>query len=344
MRNRVVLLVVLFLVGSGLAMAQETTSGSLTGSVVDTQGTAVPGAQVTVTSDQGSKTFTTDSNGRFFAPFLTPGAYSVKVELAGLLDRRAEEHRRPARSALELKSLTLKVGERHGDHRGRGGVAGHRHAAPRPSAALSTATRSGSCRWAATSPTRSTWSPASAAAAAWARPTPRCPGRAASRTTTSSTASTSPTAGYGGVGSYSIVFGSLGSGVTTDFIKETQVKTAGFEAEYGQSTGGVVNVVTQSGTQRLPRQCLRLLPAERDSRRAWKQGVSPNGDRQHHRHRQLRLRRSTSAARSSRTSSSSSAPSTPSTRPAPSSLPRVSRWRPWETSTGSGTPCPTRAS
>jgi hypothetical protein len=26
------------------------------------------------------------------------------------------------------------------------------------------------------------------------------------------------------------------------------VKTAGFEAEYGQSTGGVINVVTQSGT------------------------------------------------------------------------------------------------
>ena len=54
--------------------------------------------------------------------------------------------------------------------------------------------------------------------------------------------------GYGAVGSYSIVFGSLGTGVTTDFIKETQVKTGGFEAEYGQSTGGVVNVVTQSGT------------------------------------------------------------------------------------------------
>jgi hypothetical protein len=54
--------------------------------------------------------------------------------------------------------------------------------------------------------------------------------------------------GFGGVGVYSIVFGSLGTGVTTDFIKETQVKTAGFEAEYGQASGGVVNVVTKSGT------------------------------------------------------------------------------------------------
>ena len=76
-------------------------------------------------------------------------------------------------------------------------------------------------------------------------------------------------AGYGGVGTYSIVFGSLGSGVTTDFISETQVKTAGFEAEFGQSTGGVVNVVTSAdhlvgdaghGNQREREQQHRLVP------------------------------------------------------------------------------------
>jgi outer membrane receptor for ferrienterochelin and colicin len=54
--------------------------------------------------------------------------------------------------------------------------------------------------------------------------------------------------GYGALGSYSIVFGSLGNGVPFDFIKQEQVKTGGYEAEYGQSTGGVVNVITKSGT------------------------------------------------------------------------------------------------
>jgi outer membrane receptor for Fe3+-dicitrate len=54
--------------------------------------------------------------------------------------------------------------------------------------------------------------------------------------------------GYGGVGVYTFYFGSLGSGVTTDFIKETQVKSAGFEAEYGEANGGVVNVLTKSGS------------------------------------------------------------------------------------------------
>ena len=54
--------------------------------------------------------------------------------------------------------------------------------------------------------------------------------------------------GFGGIGVYTVDFGSLGTGVTTDFIQETQIKTAGFEAEYGQATGGVVNVITRSGT------------------------------------------------------------------------------------------------
>jgi hypothetical protein len=53
--------------------------------------------------------------------------------------------------------------------------------------------------------------------------------------------------GYGGVGSYSIVFGSLGTGVPFDFVEEVQVKTGGYGAEFGQATGGVVQAVTKSG-------------------------------------------------------------------------------------------------
>ena len=50
------------------------------------------------------------------------------------------------------------------------------------------------------------------------------------------------------LGSYSIMFGSLGNATPYDFIKEVQVKTGGYEAEFGQATGGVVNVITKSGT------------------------------------------------------------------------------------------------
>ena len=54
--------------------------------------------------------------------------------------------------------------------------------------------------------------------------------------------------GYGALGSYSIVFGSLGNGTPFDFMQEVQVKTGGYEAEFGQATGGVINVVTKSGS------------------------------------------------------------------------------------------------
>jgi hypothetical protein len=53
--------------------------------------------------------------------------------------------------------------------------------------------------------------------------------------------------GFGGFGTYSRVLGSMGSGVNFDFIQEVQVKTGGFEAEYGQALGGVINILTKSG-------------------------------------------------------------------------------------------------
>src|SRR5688500_6677371 len=98
MIRRITWAVVLALVSYG-ASAQETTSGSLAGQVVDAQGAAIPGATVTVTSNQGSKSFVTDANGRFFAPFLTPGRYSVKVELTGF-------------SSLEQKDIDVRLGQR----------------------------------------------------------------------------------------------------------------------------------------------------------------------------------------------------------------------------------------
>ena len=54
--------------------------------------------------------------------------------------------------------------------------------------------------------------------------------------------------GYGGFGTYTLNFGSLGSGVTYDFIQEVQVKSGGFEAQYGEALGGVVNIITKSGS------------------------------------------------------------------------------------------------
>ena len=86
----------------GLA-AQQTTTGSIGGRVVDSQNLPVPGATVTVVSPQGDRTFTTDADGRFFAPYLTPGQYQIKVELSGFRQ-------------VDRKDIQLRLGQRDRSH------------------------------------------------------------------------------------------------------------------------------------------------------------------------------------------------------------------------------------
>ena len=74
------------IVSAPVAMAQDYTSGNLSGTVVDTNGAPVVGAQVTVTSQaQGfSRQSTTNSTGEFRVPLVPQGAYTVTVVKAGL--------------------------------------------------------------------------------------------------------------------------------------------------------------------------------------------------------------------------------------------------------------------
>ena len=115
-------------------------------------------------------------------------------------------------------------------------------------------------------------------------------------------------AGYGALGSYSIVFGSLGNGVPFDFVKETQVKTGGYEAEYGQATGGVVNVVTKSGTNALRGSAIRLPQAG-----GVRERLRPGDDGERHRERRAdaeqRYRRRSRRRDRAESRCSSSAPS-----------------------------------
>jgi outer membrane receptor protein involved in Fe transport len=48
-----------------------------------------------------------------------------------------------------------------------------------------------------------------------------------------------------------IQFGTVGTPVLGDFLEEVEVITAGYNAEYGRATGGFINAVTRSGTNRL---------------------------------------------------------------------------------------------
>src|SRR5208282_2395037 len=68
-----------------VAHAQSNISGDIVGTVTDSSGAILPGAQVSVTNDANGqvKTVTTDKVGDYRVPLLSPGKYNVAVTAAG---------------------------------------------------------------------------------------------------------------------------------------------------------------------------------------------------------------------------------------------------------------------
>jgi hypothetical protein len=54
-----------------------------------------------------------------------------------------------------------------------------------------------------------------------------------------------------GIETTNIIGGVSGKDLLADFVEEVQVKSTGYSAEYGGSTGGVINVQTKSGTNKM---------------------------------------------------------------------------------------------
>ena len=58
---------------------------------------------------------------------------------------------------------------------------------------------------------------------------------------------------FGGLGVWARSYGALGSGINQSFVKEVQIKTGGFEPQYGHASGGIVQIVTKSGGTKMVR-------------------------------------------------------------------------------------------
>ncbi len=50
-----------------------------------------------------------------------------------------------------------------------------------------------------------------------------------------------------GINTTNVEFGTQGKKIPLEFIQEFQVKTGGYEAEFGRASGGIINVITKSG-------------------------------------------------------------------------------------------------
>lgn len=237
----------LVLAGAGFGWAQGTT-GSITGRVVDAQGLALPGATVTVTGPQGSRTVTADADGRFNATLLVPGTYTVTAELQDFKTAEARNVVVGLGQNIPV-NLRMEVGEM---------------AETVEVLGASTQINTGSTTTGAVLTgdmlarlpvgrrvTDALYLAPGVSTTSVGQANPSFSGGSGLDNLYVVDGVNVTNTGYGAVGSYSIVFGSLGTGIPFDFAKEIQVKTGGYEAEFGQSMGGVMNVVTKSGTNQL---------------------------------------------------------------------------------------------
>ncbi len=91
--------IVFILVTCGLAGAQTSTTGQITGAVKDPSGAVIAGAKVTLTSPAGAeREATTDEEGQYRFAMLAPGTYKLTVEAPGF-------------KAFVLESVVVKITE-----------------------------------------------------------------------------------------------------------------------------------------------------------------------------------------------------------------------------------------
>ena len=91
--------------------AQDT--GTVSGTVVDPQGAAIPGATITLTDERTgtSRTAVTEARGEFTFRSVTPGSYTVKVGLTGFRSFEKRNNVLSASGQLDLGKVRLDVGD-----------------------------------------------------------------------------------------------------------------------------------------------------------------------------------------------------------------------------------------
>ena len=228
------------------AQDQGSSRGNLSGLVYDSTKALVPGAQVTITGPIGSLTQDTTAEGSFLFSTLIPGNYAVKVQKTGfkVASIKTAEVLINKTTSVEVTLETGQVSE-----------------VVEVSAAATTVDTSASS-------VNSDFSDDFYSKIPLGRGVSSlfylAPGVVSGGGTGVENPSISGSTGlenlyvadgvsindpaFGGIGVWSRIYGPLGTGINLSFVKEVQIKTGGFEPQYGHVSGGIIQLVTKSGS------------------------------------------------------------------------------------------------
>ncbi len=210
------------------------TTGRIMGTVNDSQGNAMPGVVVSVTSPalQGARSSTTAADGEFRLLALPPGTYTLKAALAGFktfeqdglvvgMDRTLTL---PIKMAVAPVAETVQV-------TGESPVVDTTSAATGLNATADLFNRI---------PLQRTFDDVARVA----------PGTQQDGSGITVYGSSGAENQYiiEGLNTTGVRFGTLEKSLNFDFVDEVEVKTGGMPAEYGRMTGGAINVLTKSGS------------------------------------------------------------------------------------------------
>ncbi|HEY3169742.1 MAG TPA: TonB-dependent receptor, partial [Thermoanaerobaculia bacterium] len=221
----------------GLAFAQ--TTGDITGTVTDTSGAALPGVTCTATSPalQGSRTSVTSNSGSYRIASVPPGTYTVSCAFAGFAT--AEKTAYVTLGATATANQTLQISSAKEEIV----VTGE---APVVDTSSTTTGSNYSAKVMERLPLGRNYAAVVRLQPGVQEDTGDRQGRGLALSVYGSTSAENQFV-IDGVNTNSVVRGVQGKIINSEFIQEVEVKTGGYQAEYGRATGGIINVITKSG-------------------------------------------------------------------------------------------------
>ncbi len=223
---------------SGYVAVLAQTTGEIAGAATEASGAALPGATVEATSPnlQGTRVVVTGREGTYRFAGVPPGIYRIKVTLAGF--GPAEKTAKVSLDATATVSFTLQVAARE-EVLVKGEL---------PLVDVTSTT--GGTNYVNEVITRL---PVARNYADIIRSQPgvstdqgETQGRSLALTIYGATSVENQWI-VDGINTTNVIKGFQGKAINNEFIQEVEVKTGGYQAEYGRALGGVINVITKSG-------------------------------------------------------------------------------------------------